>query len=150
MKQTELSEVCAELSGMGSDLPELFCRMVCRRLEAAGYSAWDKAGPFNLAFSIRKAETEVLDYCHIDTVPEKLYMMLCDRACGQYLYALKQSGKLELGGVDLSGILTSLSEGDVKVDFDKGASDEARLDALLEKMMNAGKDQLQCYRRVRF
>ena len=42
-----------------------------------------------------------------------------------------------------------MSEGDVKVDFDKGASDEARMDALLGVMMQSGKEQLKCYRRLR-
>lgn len=143
-------QVHGELTDMGSGLPEPFCRMVCRRLEAAGYGDWDATRMFTLAFSIRKAETEVLDYCHIDTVPQRLYAMLCDRACGQYLHALRQTGKLELDGLDLSGVFTSLSEGDVKIDFDKGTSDGTRLDVLLERMMHSGKDQLQCYRKIRF
>lgn len=115
-----------------------------------GHTEWSAGGLWSLAFSIRKAEQEVLDCCHIDLIPKSLYPMLCDRSCGRFLYGLKQSGRLEVEGIDLSGILTSLTEGDVKVDFDKGASDEARLDALLGAMMQSGKEQMACYRRLRF
>lgn len=149
MEEGNLTEVRENLECIGSSLPEAFCRMAVRRLEAVGYMQWDAVGLWNLAFSIRKAEQEVLDYCHIDAVPKGLYPMFCDRSCGHFLYGLKQSGRLEIEGIDLSGILTSLSEGDVKVDFDKGASDEARMDALLGVMMQSGKEQLKCYRRLR-
>ncbi len=149
MEEGNLEGIRASLEGLGSSLPEVFCRMAIMRLEAIGYTEWDEGGLWNLAFSIRKAEQEVLDYCHIDAVPKGLYPMLCDRSCGHFLYGLKQSGRLEIEGIDLSGILTSLSEGDVKVDFDKGASDEARLDTLLGAMMQSGKEQLPCYRRLR-
>ena len=150
MDNANLTEVRKDLECMSSSLPEAFCRMAIMRLEAVGYTAWDAPGLWNLAFSIRKAEQEVLDHCHIDEVPNSLYFMLCDRSCGHFLHGLKQSGRLEIEGIDLSGILTSLSEGDVKVDFDKGASDEARLDALLGAMMGSGKEQLACYRKLRF
>lgn len=150
MDNANLTEVRTDLEGMGSSLPEAFCRMTIMRLEAVGYLAWDASGLWNLAFSIRKAEQEALDYCHIDTLPSSLYPMLCDRSCGRFLYGLKQTGRLEIEGIDLSGILTSLSEGDVKVDFDKGATDEARLDAVLGAMMDSGKEQMACYRKLRF
>lgn len=150
MDNTNLTEVYVNLESMGSSLPESFCRMVVMRLEAVGYAVLDTNFLRSLAFSIRKAEQEILDYCHIDVISEKLYPVLCDRSCGQFLYGLKQAGKLEIEGIDLSGILTSLTEGDVKVDFEKGASDEARLDALLGVMMNSGKGQLACYRKLRF
>ena len=150
MENGNLTEVCANLEGMGSALPEAFCRMVAMRLELLGYTTWDAQGLWNLAFSVKKAEQEVLDYCHINEMPKSLYPMLCDRSCGQFLYGIKQSGRLEVEGIYLSGILTSLSEGDVKVEFDKGASDEARLDALLGALMGSGKEQLACYRKLRF
>ncbi len=143
-------ELYKDLEEMGSALPEAFCHMVIRRMEAIGCREWDAGEVWNLAFYVRKAEVEILDYCHIDAIPQRLYPMLCDRSCGQYLYSRKQSGNLEVEGMDLSGILTSLSEGDVKVDFDKSASDETRLDTLLQAMMQNGKEQLVCYRKIRF
>lgn len=147
----EMTQVIYEdLQGMGSSLPDSFCKMVLKRLERIGYDAWCTGEEWTLAFFIRKAEVEILDYCHIDLIPSTLYPMLCDRACGKFLYNQKQTGKLDIEGLDLSGILTSLTEGDVKMDFDSGASDSDRLDALLGLMMDSGKGQLQCYRRIRF
>lgn len=150
MDETILKEVYEDLKDYDSALPESFCKMVIKRLEVIGYATWTSADLWNLAFCIRKAEVEVLDYCHIDLIPSVLYPLLCDRVCGKYLYDQKQSGKLDIEGLDLSGLLTSLTEGDVKVDFDSEVSDESRLDALLSLMMESGKGQLQCYRRIRF
>lgn len=139
-----------ELEGMGSLLPEAFCGMAIKRLETLGFGEWDKDGLWNLAFCIRTEEAELLDYCHIDSVPPRLYPVLCNRSCGRFLYERKQTGNLEIGALDLGGVLTSLSEGDVKVGFDKGASDEERLNALLQEMMGSGRRQLACYRKIRF
>lgn len=145
-----LKEVYENLADLGSVLPESFCRMAIRRLRAMGCTVETSDDAWKLSFCIRKAEVEVLDYCHIDLVPSVLYPMLCDRSCGKYLYDRKQTGKLDMEGMDLAGILSSLSEGDVSVSFDAGASDEKRLDALLGLMMESGKGQLSCYRRIRF
>lgn len=150
MDETILREVYEALKDYDSTLPESLCKMVIRRLEVIGCADWTSADLWNLAFCIRKAEVEALDYCHINLIPSVLYPLLCDRACGKYLYDRKQSGKLDIEGLDLSGILTSLTEGDVNLSFDTGASDSERLDALLGLMMNLGKEQLQCYRRIRF
>ena len=139
-----------ELKAIGSSLPKAFCGMAIRRLRMFGFGAWDPDMLWNLAFCIRRAETEVLDYCHINSVPSGLFQMLCDRSCGKFLYDLKQTGNLEIETLNLGGIMTSLSEGDIKVDFDKDASDEERLNMLLQIMMDSGRRQLTCYRKVRF
>ncbi|MBS6396677.1 MAG: hypothetical protein KH452_05950 [Clostridiales bacterium] len=149
MDSAILKEMTAALVDMGSVLPESFCNMTLRRLESLGCQV-DASQIWNLAFCVRKSEVEVLDYCHIDLIPVVLHPMLCDRACGRYLYDRKQSGTLDIESIDLSGVLTSLSEGDVKVSFNAATSDEAKLDALLGLMMNTGKGQLSCYRKVRW
>ena len=76
--------------------------------------------------------------------------MLCDRACGKYLYDQKQMGLLDMETLDLSGALSSITEGDVSLSFRSGTSDAEKLDALLERMMRAGEGQMACYRRIKW
>ena len=146
MKEELVKSIAQDLQDFGSDLPESFCRILLRRLDGIGYQAEDS---FPLAFSVRKAEVEILDYCHIDLIPSVLYPLLTDRAIGKYLYDLKQTGNLDMEALDLSGAVSELKEGDVSISF-SGSSDEAKLDQLLQAMMEAGKGQLACYRKIRF
>ena len=138
-----------ELQDLGSQLPEIFCRIFLRRLEGMGCPIYESES-FPLAFVVRKTEVEVLDYCHIDLIPAVLYPILCDRATGRYLYDRKQTGTLDMDALDLSGTLSSLTEGDMSISFRSGGSDEEKLDQLLQMMMQTGKGQLSCYRKVRF
>ncbi len=147
MKETALKEVVNTLSALGSSLPEVFSRMVLMRLEAMGCQANDA---FGLAFIARKEELKILNYCHIAEMPLELYPMLCDRTCGQYLYGQKQTGLLNIETLDLSGALSSITEGDVSLSFRSGASDAEKLDALLDLMMETGKEQLACFRRIKW
>lgn len=146
MKEELVKSIRQDLQDLESDLPESFCRILIRRLDVIGCHVEES---FPLAFVVRKAEVEILDYCHIDLIPSVLYPLLADRAVGKYLYDLKQTGKLEIESLDLSGVVSELKEGDVSISF-SGSSDEAKLDQLLQMLMETGKGQLACYRRVRF
>ena len=146
MKEELVKSIGQDLQDFESDLPESFCRILLRRLGALGCQVGES---FPLAFAVRKAEMEILNYCHIDLIPSVLYPLLADRAMGKYLYDLKQTGKLEIGSLDLSGVVSELKEGDVSISF-SGSSDESKLDQLLQMLMETGKGQLACYRRVRF
>lgn len=146
MKEELVKSIRQDLQNFESDLPESFCRILLRRLDAIGCQVEES---FPLAFAVRKAEVEILDYCHIDLIPSVLYPLLADRAVGKYLYDLKQTGKLEIESLDLSGVVSELKEGDVSISF-SGSSDESKLDQLLQMLMETGKGQLACYRRVRF
>ncbi len=146
MKEELVKSIRQDLQDLESDLPESFCRILIRRLDVIGCQVEES---FPLAFVVRKAEVEILDYCHIDLIPSVLYPLLADRAVGKYLYDLKQTGKLEIESLDLSGVVSELKEGDVSISF-SGSSDEAKLDQLLQMLMETGKGQLACYRRVRF
>ena len=59
-------------------------------------------------------------------------------------------GKLEVDKLELSGAFSSLTEGDMTVSFSSGTSDSEKLDQLLQMMMASGKEQLKCYRKVKF
>ena len=146
MKEELVKSMKQDLQDLESDLPESFCRILIRRLDSIGCQVEES---FPLAFAVRKTEVEILDYCHIDLIPSVLYPLLADRAVGKYLYDLKQTGKLEMETLDLSGAVSELKEGDVSISF-SGSSDESKLDQLLHMMMETGKGQLACYRRIRF
>lgn len=142
--------VSQELQDLDSDLPKSFCKLFLRRLEVLGCPVTEEEESFALAFAARKTEVEILNYCHIDLIPAVLYPLLCDRAAGRYLYDRKQMGKLEVDTLDLSGAFSSLTEGDMTVSFSSGTSDSEKLDQLIQMMMASGKEQLKCYRKVKF
>lgn len=147
MDEAVLKEMVETLSDLGSALPESFSKLMIRRLDTLGCPP--KSG-FDLAFAAQKAEREILDYCHIEIIPSVLYPILCDRACGKYLYDQKQAGLLDMETLDLSGALSSITEGDVSLSFRSGMSDAEKLDELLGRMMEAGEGQLACYRKIRW
>ena len=147
MDEAVLKEMVETLSDLGSALPESFSRLMTRRLDTLG--CLPKSG-FDPAFAAQKAEREILDYCHIEIVPSVLYPILCDRACGKYLYDQKQAGLLDMETLDLSGALSSITEGDVSLSFRSGTSDAEKLESLLGQMMRAGEGQLACYRKIRW
>lgn len=143
-------KVKENLLDLGSVLPESFARMAVKRLSNLGCPVTNEEEAWGFAYEIRQAELDILNYCHIDIIPSTLYLMLCDRACGKYLYVRKQSGKLEIADLDLTGALTSLKEGDVSISFASGGSDAERLEALLKLMMDAGRGELACYRKIKW
>ena len=79
-----------------------------------------------------------------------MFPTLCDMACGDFLAVKYQTGKLDIAGLDLTGALTSISEGDVSLTFDKSTTDEGKFTALVSALSNAGRGNLECYRQFKW
>lgn len=134
---------------MTSSLPDAFFKLVLRRLETFGYVATE-ADVFGIAFSVQKSELNIRNDCNITEIPEELFPTLCDMACGDFLAVKYQTGKLDIAGLDLTGALTSISEGDVSLTFDKSTTDEGKFTALVSALSNAGRGNLECYRQFKW
>lgn len=134
---------------MTSSLPDTFYELVFRRLETFGYVATE-ADVFGIAFSVQKSELNIRNDCNITVIPEELFPTLCDMACGDFLAVKYQTGKLDIAGLDLTGALTSISEGDVSLTFDKSTTDEGKFTALVSALSNAGRGNLECYRQFKW
>ena len=82
----------------------------------------------------------ILDYTHLDTLPDALLPLLKAHVVGMFLMART---KVILGDEN-THIVTSIKEGDVQVNL-KGNSDEQRLDAIIAELSKEG--DLKCFRR---
>lgn len=124
-------------------------KMVIDRLKTFGYEATD-ADEVSLAFVISKVKQSIINQCNTLDIPDELQYIVVDMVCGEFLQTKYSSGQLDLENLDLGDALSSLSEGDISVSFDGSATDDALFGALVYGLINGGKDELLCYRSLRW
>lgn len=119
---------------------------ITERLKSFGYEVTED-DDWMLTFCMEKVTKTIMIQCNVSTIPENLNPTAIDMVCGEFLQIKKQTGQLQMGDLDLSGVVTSIKQGDTSVSFDSGTSDEEKVDTLIAYLMN-GKDDLLCYRRM--
>lgn len=134
-------------SFMTSNLPDTFYELVLRRLDSFGYKVTEEDA-FGIAFSVQKSETNIKNDCNITEIPEGLQQTLCDMSCSDFLSVKYRTGKLNLSDLDLDGAISSVSEGDTSISFDKSTTDEGKFNALVSTLSERG--NLACYRRFKW
>lgn len=130
-------------------LSEPFCEMVLKRLVSFGYFLKEDDS-WELSFVMVKVENQIKNSCNTTSIPEGLSHVAADMICGEFLMNRKNSGRLELSDLDLSGAITSISEGDVSISFDADSTDEDKFNQLVNYLMNNGKGDFVCYRKLRW
>ena len=130
-------------------LSKPFCEMVLKRLVSFGYFLKEDDS-WELSFVMAKVDNQIKNSCNTTSIPEGLSHVAADMICGEFLMNRKNSGRLELSDLDLSGAITSISEGDVSVSFDADSTDEDKFNQLVNFLMNHGKGDFVCYRRLRW
>ena len=130
-------------------LSEPFIEMVLKRLVSFGYFLKEDDS-WELAFVMVKVENQIKNSCSTTSIPEGLSHVAADMVCGEFLMNRKNSGRLELSDLDLSGAITSISEGDVSVSFDVDSTDEVKFNQFVNYLMNNGKGDFVCYRKLRW
>lgn len=121
---------------------------VINRLESLGYIL--KPGDNEtLGFLIGKVESDILNFCNIDALPDAAVYIAIDMACGEFLLDKKAAGDLIINGIDLSKAdVKSISEGDTSVSFDGNNQNAAqKADALINSLL-ASKNDLYKFRRL--
>ncbi len=113
----------------------------------------DKAA---IQYAIDRAEQWIRNNINRPEVPDGLRFVWVDMAAGIYLNEQKALAA-DGGGIagDAAGVVQSIKEGDTTVTFatsgsTAGTSAAARLDTLIQSMINPPQEQLAAYRRIRW
>ena len=129
-------------------LDDVFLEDVVRRLDSFGYEV-KESDAWMIGFAMQKVENHIKNECNTSEIPDGLHQSAVDMVCGEFLFSKKQTGQLEIGDLDLTGAVESIKEGDTQVNF-TGASDEDKMNAFLNFLMNEGNGDFVCYRKIRW
>lgn len=130
-----------------STITEKFIELVISRLEDLTY-LMNEGDAFALAFTIQIVENNIRNSCNTASIPDGLTFIAVDMVCGQFLSQKKQTNSLG-DSFDIDTAIKSVKLGDANVTFDDEGSD-SKLDRFFNYLMNHGKDEFVCYRRIRW
>lgn len=128
---------------------EQYTDAVLKRLESFGYKV-TKDNAWLIAFSIQKVSQHIMNSCNTSSVPDGLFFIAVDRACGEFLGELNSAGLLELDGLDLDGAISQIREGDATVQFTSGLSDDEKFIELVNYLKTEGAGDEVCYRKLKW
>lgn len=145
--KTILANIMTNL-GKTTSLSEQFMELVLKRLVSFGYTPTEDDS-WVICFAAQKVENHIKNSCNTTVIPEGLFHVAVDCICGEFLFSKKQTGKLEIADLDLTGVIKQISEGDVSVSF-SDLSDEQRFNQLLNHMMTIKEGDLSCFRKLKW
>ena len=134
-----------------SSLDKQFIELVLKRLESLGYNIQDDDG-WMIGFSIQKVENHINNSCNTTFIPDGLKIIAVDMVCGEFLFAMKQTGKLNKT-FDLEIAVKQVQTGDTNVTFaigDGTLTPEQRLNTLISYLMTKGEGDFVCYRKIKW
>ena len=122
------------------------------RLESFGYE-FKKTDENLLRASVSRAENTVRNNCGLCEIPEELLDIVIDMAAGEFLAAKKVLCPKDIECVDLNAAVKRIEVGDTNTIFavgDGSLTDEQRFDGFVEYLLSYGKNQLNCFRRLKW
>lgn len=125
---------------------------VASRLESLGYEVRE-ADSASLAFCVEKVRSTIKNEINWQDVPEGLVHIAIDMACGEFLKGLMTFAPDALSGFDLDAAVKRIQTGDTTTEFAVGngtQTDEQRLTAFVNYLLNYGKDEFNSFRRLRW
>ena len=125
---------------------------VASRLESLGYEVRE-AESASLAFCVEKVRSTIKNEINWQDVPEGLVHIAIDMACGEFLKGLMTFAPDALSGFDLDAAVKRIQTGDTTTEFavgDGSQTDEQRLTAFVNYLLNYGKDEFNSFRRLRW
>ena len=125
---------------------------VASRLESLGYEVRE-ADSASLAFCVEKVRSTIKNEINWQDVPEGLVHIAIDMACGEFLKGLMTFAPDALSGFDLDAAVKRIQTGDTTTEFAVGdgtQTDEQRLTAFVNYLLNYGKDEFNSFRWLRW
>lgn len=123
-----------------------------KRLEGFGYKlkAGDKAA---LKFAVEKVTNTIKNECNVSAVPEGLMNIAVDMAAGEFLGTKKAFSPADIAELNLEIAVKQIQVGDTSTVFAVGEGSltpEQRFDLFVEHLLNYGRGELACYRKIRW
>lgn len=144
-----LQRIRTNMFNVNSSLTEEFFNAVLQRLTFFGYIL-KESDDWVLCFTMQNVENHIRNSCNTPSVPSGLFNVAVDMVCGEFLLCKKQTGQLEIEGLDLDGAIASISEGDVSVSFASDSTDEEKFNRLTTFLMTRGEGDFVCYRKLKW
>lgn len=126
-----------------------FTEGVIDRLASFGYTPV-QSDAYMIAFVMQKSQHHIQNQINSSDIPDGLREIFIDMTVGEFLNFKYQSGLLNLSGLDFSGIVQSVNEGDTTVTFGSEGSDESKFIGMVNWLMTGREGDLVCYRRIRW
>lgn len=126
--------------------------MVKERLKSFGYEL-QEGDEFALSLGVQKVESTIKNDCNTPSIPEGLLNIAVDMAVGEFLTAKKTFAPDRIAGLDLDMAVKQIQTGDTSTVFATGEGSltaEQRLDAFLDYLLNYGRDEFSCYRKIKW
>lgn len=123
-----------------------------KRLEGFGYKlrVGDKAV---LKFAVEKVTNTIKNECNVLTVPDGLINIAVDMAAGEFLGTKKAFSPADIAELNLEIAVKQVQVGDTSTVFAVGEGSltpEQRFDLFVEHLLNYGRGELACYRKIRW
>lgn len=148
VKQTVLNNIIQILSGSSLSEQE-FLLTVLERLESFGYTI-KETDSWMIGFSVQKIENTIKNECNTSTVPDGLLNIAADMICGEFLFGKSQTGQLD--DFDFETALKTVQTGDTTVTYavESSMTPEQRLNSLISHLLNYGRGEFACYRKIKW
>lgn len=122
------------------------------RLRCFGYELKD-GDEAVLYFGVQQAENTIKNDCNVSAVPDGLINIAADMAVGEFLTAKKAFAPADISGIDLEYAVKQIQAGDTNTVFAVGSGSltpEQRLDSFISYLLNYGREQFACFRRLKW
>jgi hypothetical protein len=124
---------------------------VQERLESLGYTYVAATDDWMLNFISTKVEGYIKSECNLSAIPEGLHEVAVDMVCGEFLQNKKAIN--QLADFNLDAAVKSIKEGDTQITFalnEGSLTPEARLDMLINWLINGGRSVFASYRSIKW
>ena len=127
-------------------------KSVIERLTAIGYEV-KESDTFSLTFCVEKVRSTIKNDTNLQDVPEGLGHVAIDMAVGEFLLGKKTFAPDDITGLDLTGVVKDIKEGDTTISFGTGESTqtpEQRLTTYINYLLTYGKVEFSSFRRLKW
>lgn len=127
-------------------------KSVIERLTEIGYEV-KESDSFSLTFCVEKVRSTIKNETNLQDVPEGLEHIAIDMAVGEFLLGKKTFTPDDIAGLDLTGVVKEIKEGDTTTSFGTGESTqtpEQRLTTYINYLLTYGKVEFSSFRRLKW